>query len=556
MQKLLFATVVALMVGGLLILSAFAGTSAGFISGNASVSVSPTIVVPGGTLVVTLNLNSGYMSGQWFAVYLSSSTCGCISPGDIPLALAVNRAQGYTVGVKIPSNIIAGQTYYIKVTDDFKDAISAPISVVSGSSSNIVLNSTSGYVGSQVSMILRNMPANTALNVYWDTTTNQLTSVSTDGLGYGSGVITVPASTMGTHDIIVGTSSQVYAVALFSVEPYVTVTPATGGFAIKSGSAYQNVVISGTGLPAGTISADSMSVTNGGYYPLGAVYNPSETVAATGTNAGVLSGFQATVAPGLPNGVNYYVEFQVAGQSVLSQPFGASQATTTGSFSVTYSPTSGGKGTLVQLYGYGFSSSNSVEISLVMQGTSFSVGTFSTDVNGGLSATFSVPEAPSTIDNQGSSYTLQVVDEGSHVSKDVGSFTVLTAASTTQLTIQPGQTLSVVINGAPYTFNLTPSYYGQAVVYLNNQPVNVTLSSSQTVQTVTGSTVKLGSYGNNIHSGSNGYFPLYAGSPVTLEIQIPKFFTVGQTLTLTIYGESLVTGQFYTLTMQLNAYVG
>lgn len=536
--------------------------ASGFITG-ASISVNPEAATQGSYVVVDLHL--GYMSGQWYAVFLSSNSVPNITPGDIPLKLAVNRAtQGYQTVVRIPSNLKAG-TYYIKLSDDFGDCVLASL-LVSQSSSNVLLQPSSGPTGSLVRVYLENSQPVSSVNVLWNSPAAvPVASASTDSLGFAATGFNVPAnSTMGENAVIVevGSPSKEY-VSFFDVLPNISVSPAGGGFSVPAGQAYQQAEISGTGLPPGELSQDSISVWSGGSEVSGAL-NSAAFVSASGPSAGKLSPISVTISSALNPGYSYYLEMDIGGRVVTSGNFGASLPNSA-SPQVGFTPASGYVGSEIRAYGYGFSADSTIDVALVHGGQpiSYSVATTS-DANGGFSIRFYVPDTPSSFDYSPGSYELVVTDSVSGTSVDAGSFGVLPTPDPSSLLAGPGGTMEIYFSGLPVTFNLSAAH-GGPILNLNGHPVNVSLLLSNgsivPLQEATSSGVKLYTTGGSIVTDSNGDFPYFSTSKTTqsavLIIQVPKDFKLESFLTVTIYGRSLVqTGATYSLSIYTFVMVG
>lgn len=532
---LAFATTVLMLVSSLPLASSFIT--------NATVSLSPSVSTPGSEVQVTLNL--GYMSGQWYAVYLSSNGYSAITPGDIPLRLAVNRAiQGYTVAVRIPSNVQPG-TYYIKVTDDFRDsAIStSPLDVVSSGSSDVRLLPSQGFVGSSAALYAWGLPANSHVSVYWGSSGSGgtlLSSATSDRNGYVYATFSVPDSVMGPQPVIV-TSGSVSLVAFFNVEPDVVVQPTSGGFAVASGSAYQQVSIEGTGLPDGQVTQNSIFVYEGG----GVVSGVNSAAQQVSPN-GVLAQFTGTILGALSPGDSYYMVLTVGSTGIDSQFFGASTPNPS-EMGARLSSSSAQVGFNVALYGYGFGASGSVNLTFSLGAISDTM-TFRADPMGGVYAAFALPPLPSVVGGSGSGYTVTVKDKATGSTITLPSFLVLPSGFVNSTLPLPGSWIQVSLYGLPYTFNLSAPV-GAPVVELDGHPVNMSFLNGNTVQVVKGSSVSLSTYGSSFLSSASGALP-------TFMIQVPSIYTPGTELTITVYGRSLSGSGSYTVTFYLSVIVG
>jgi hypothetical protein len=369
---------------------------------------------------------------------------------------------------------------------------------------------------------------------------------------------------MGENAVIVevGNPPKEY-VSFFDVLPSISVNPASGGYSLTAGQAYQQVEISGTGLPPGELSQNSISVWSGGSEVSGAL-NSAASVSAGGPSAGKLSPLQVTISSALAPGYSYYLEMDVGGTVFTSGDFLASQPNSP-SPQAGFTPGSGLIGSEIRAYGYGFSADSVIDVALVQGGhTISSLASTVSDANGGFSTRFYLPDMPSSFDYASGSYELVVTDSSSGTSVDAGPFSVLPTPDTSALLAEPGGTLQISFSGFPFTFNLSAAD-GRPVLLLNGLAVNASLmlanGSVVALQEATSKGVKLYSLGGSVVTDSSGNFPFFSTSKTTqsavLIIQVPTDFKLESFLTVTIRGSSLVqTTTTYFLSVNTYVLVG
>jgi hypothetical protein len=239
------------------------------------------------------------------------------------------------------------------------DSVAASADIVFTVRTRLVLGTTQGTVGSQISLAGTGYDYNSVMTFFWDgeiITTNQIVTSST---GAFSANLTAPPGTTGTHTIRAADYSTRYASASFTIFPSLALTPATGA----PGS---TVTITGRGFRPN----DQMSITYNGA-PL-ATQPPTPVTDAAGS-------FSATFTVPAGTSGNYIVR---ASDGVF-----VANATFAVALNITVVPAIGSVGTGLTISGSGFTPSGQVVLSY--DGQDFA--TVSADANGAVTASFKVP---------------------------------------------------------------------------------------------------------------------------------------------------------------------
>lgn len=297
---------------------------------------SPTSLAVGATTTITLN-GTGFQVGDTFAASSSTAPLTNILVGGVTTyhsAITAIPASGNlnSVGLILSSGLSATGPYNIVFTYDqagvtpetFTNAIY--VSKPTESNLGIALSTTSGTVGSSLTVTYWNLPAS-ATTITMDGTT--FTGTTPDANGFGSYPLSagVPAMPAGTYLIIVSASNQ-YVSAPFTVTSKITIK---GGAVSMSGlytPSGETITVSGTGLAP--LATYSVTDSGSGTAKAITVVTGSLTTDATGsftitysTSISVATGTSVTVSvTGLGISATS-VSYLAAGAVTLSLPSSA-----------------------------------------------------------------------------------------------------------------------------------------------------------------------------------------------------------------------------------------
>ena len=345
----------------------------------------------------------------------------------------------------------------------------ASLQTTNAAITGVSINPTSGPVGTVVTVSGSGAAPGQTVNVYWDGITSWdgtmglLNSTTADYLGNFECEITVPEAYAGDHSVIAAVSVDNYDLAIFTVEPEITLSP-------TSGLPEDTVTVEGTGFGAEeniTLTFDGTDITPedvvttsdlgsfsttfevpdlayGDYtvtatdtaanvatatFTIGAAITLSPTEGPAGAlitingrgftniDANVTVTIDGTSAPLVEN-IPVADDGTISGQFIVpSLAVGDyvvtvtdTEQTATADFSVTgeteieVSPTYGPAGSTINVWGYNFTNIAGTEVTLALDGTSVG-GTYTTDSSGYFYGTFQVPAVAT------GTYTLTATDE-------------------------------------------------------------------------------------------------------------------------------------------------
>jgi IPT/TIG domain len=320
-----------------------------FVLSPSSGTVSSSVTVSG----------SGFKANAQVTITLGGSTIA-----TIPTPVTTGSTGSFTASFMVPSGSITGSIAGAKTiqANDGTNSASTTFTVLPA----ITLSSTSGNVGSVVTVSGTGYAATSTITLKYDVTTQTTspTTVTTTNFGTISCTFTVSASIAGLHTVTATDASTNAAAATFTVVPVITLNPTTG-------SAGSTVTVSGTG------------------------FGGSKSITVTFNAAAVtLSGTTSTGATGSFTGATFTVPTSTAGVKTVAitdaSSNAASAAFTIGS-SIALSPTLGEVGTSVTVSGAGFAANSVLTATFVGSSLTLS-GTTSTDATGSFSgSTFIVP---------------------------------------------------------------------------------------------------------------------------------------------------------------------
>ncbi len=321
-------------------------------------------------------------------------------------------------------------TYYVYVTYSAGNkGIRAAVSFTVVTASVLTLSQTTGAVGAEVQITGNGFGDRESIAIKYDGNKVYIESgaQTTDRDGRFQSTILIPRSTAGKHTItVVGGDSRAEAKDEFTVEPRITVTPA-------SGAAGDYITVTGTGFGRGvnlSISFDGIKMTT------------NETTDMDGS-------FQVTFAA-LPRGAgSCYVEARDENDNSNRVRFTLAPA------AISLSPAAGYVGIQVTVSGTGFKASSSIPIIF----DNDLVKTASTDSYGRFTASFNVPFRVAGI------YNIKVSDG---VNTTVAIFSIIISASISPVTsvASPGHVgTELTVSGAGFTVGgiVTITYDGNQV---------------------------------------------------------------------------------------------
>jgi IPT/TIG domain len=584
---------VTLLVTALALL-ACAGVAAGYFtattttggSGAASAAsvgqgATPTTTLVGQSVTVSWTastLSNGHaVDGYLVRRYDTNGNLQTIGSGCSGTIAALNCTEAgvpaggwqYTVTPLIGSNWVGQES-----------AKSATVTIVTAA---ITLGAASGHVGDAVSVSGSGYPASSTITATYDgaaLTLNGTTTTTSGGAIPANVSFAVPASTAGTHTVLVSAGGQ-SAGATFTVHPQIALTPNNGvagtsdtitatGFAASSsltatfgGSAValtpsttsssggltatytvpgqatgmHTVVVSDASSNSAsatyTINTPSISLTPG-------AANVGATVAVSGSNfpagsaltatydggALTLQGTTTTTASGaIPAGVTFTVPASTAGGHAVSVSAGGLSAgqTLTVQPQITLTPTSGGAGSSGSISGTGFAAGSA--LGGTFNGAAITLGgTTSTGANGSFSgATYTVPG------DAAGGYTVAVKDASSNGAQATYTITfgplaklVLSAAGGNPTA---GSADNLTITAEDSAGNTVSSYTGDKSLTFTGASSSPS-GTHPTVSDKSGTAVNFGSpatitfAGGSASSGSgkNGVMTLYKAGSASITV--------------------------------------
>ena len=327
----------------------------------------------------------------------------------------------FTLTMDVPGNLTPG-IYVIKAEDEDNVTIKAETSFQVLLNSILALSTSTGNVGSAVTVTGTNFAPNTALNILFDTRT--IGNVTTDALGNFSKEITIPAAACGVHIIKVGDSQQNY-----TVTSKMTLDK-------TQGVAGTTVTATGSGFAAGTT--------------ITAKFNGA-AVALTSTVTDVAGNFTTSfTVPAIATGT-YVVE--IAAGNVLTANFNILETEVVDPAAIALNTSTVKVGDIINITGTNFAAG--ANIALTIDGDAvFGATPITTTTNGAFATSLIIPTIA------GGAHTLSVTD-GTNT-KTV-QFTVTAKASMTPTSGNVGSSVTVSGDGFIANTNLTIKYDGVAV---------------------------------------------------------------------------------------------
>jgi len=328
----------------------------------------------------------------------------------------VNSAGNINTSFQVPT--LARGQYQVTVTTGALDTSNTALFTITP---EITLGTSSGPVGTQVAVNGRGFYANSDVTLLFD----GRTMATVQALTYGSffnAVITVPASTKGTHTITafdtIGSTSGVS----FSVLPSINVTNTNVGVG-------DQIAINGNGFAA------SSNITI--YWDGGAVGGISATTSASGSFTS-----------------NFTIPPSSRGQhTIRARDASANSASTilTVAQKMTLSPTTGSTGDSITIAGTGFSANRQLTILYDGAPIATSPSSFFTDSSGSFTASFIVPAG------RAGTYRVEASDGINTSSADLVAVVKATISPETSVT-SPGHVgMELTIDGTGFKANSTVS---------------------------------------------------------------------------------------------------
>ncbi len=212
-------------------------------------------VVPG----LVLTPSSGIVGSTSTATGTGFGGAASVSVTWSPLSLALcaataNATGSFACAFTVPSAVHGG--HVVTATDSLTDSATATFTV----GAELVLTPASGLVGSSTTATGTGFAGGSAVTLTWSGPTTSLSctsgSLTTSGTGSFTCAFTVPSAPIGGHTVTAVDASSNSASAVFTVGPYITVSP-TSGSAEGYGITGTTVTVSGAGFTAG----DTVTVT-------------------------------------------------------------------------------------------------------------------------------------------------------------------------------------------------------------------------------------------------------------------------------------------------------
>ena len=303
----------------------------------------------------------------------------------------------------------------------------------------ITLDDSTGNVGDTLSVDGAGFTGSTTVTIYYDSTSVGTDTTNANG-SFDNFTFTVPASTVGDHDVAGRDATGYSPDVSFEVSPEIAISPATGAVG-------DTVTVSGTGFAA----SKSVDITFDGSTVEDATTNTSGSFPATT--------FQV---PSTSRG-SHTIKAEDASNNDAT-------ATFTVSASITLNPSTGSAGTIVTITGTGFGSVRPVTITYNAQSVATNPSSVTTNSAGYFSATFTAPAGLA------GTYVVQASD-GTNTA--TASFTSTTDATISPVTsaASPGYVgMPVTITGIGFTPSGTATVtYALTVsesTTLDSEPIN------------------------------------------------------------------------------------
>jgi hypothetical protein len=360
----------------------------------------------------------GFTANSTYTVYWSSTTSlttGTVSAtGTISIYFAVpTYTYIYTRG-----------SYPITVTTSAGDTSNAVYFTIIP---QVVLSTSSGYVGAQITVTGSGFYPSSSVTIYFDSTA--VVTTTTTSSGTFSSVINIPSSYRGAHSVTANDGYGASSAITFTILPKVTITPTLAAVG-------DQITISGTGFAA------SQSVT--------IYFDDTSTSSATTDSLGTVSQTSFTV-PASAWG-SHTIRIQDASGNYATATFSTKQG-------ITLTPTSGPIGTMVTVSGKGFNANTGITITL--DDVPVTTTTVITDTDGSFSTTLNIPAS------SGGAHQIKASD-GTNI--DTKTFTI-----TATITVNPTSGYvgtKVTVNGAGFLGSATVS------ITFNNVSVKTVLTNT------------------------------------------------------------------------------
>ena len=419
-------------------------------------TITPSVTVTGassGIVGSTVTLSgSGFAASSVLTVKFGATT--------VTLSVTSSNVDGAFTSATftVPAGTVdsVAGAHNIVVSDAVPN--SAPAVAFTITPSVTVTGSSSGIVGSTVTLSGNGFAASSTLTVKFGATTVTLsvTSSNVDGAFTGA-TFTVPAGTVdsvaGAHNIVVSDAVPNSAPAVvFTITPSVTVTGASSGIVGSS------VTLSGSGFAASSTLTVKFGAT-------------TVTLSVASSNVdGAFTGATFTVPAGTVDSVAGAHNIVVSDAVPNSAP--AVSFTITPSVTVTGS-SSGIVGSTVTLSGSGFAASSVLTVKF--GGTTVTLSVTSSNVDGAFTgATFTVPAG--TVDSVAGAHNIVVSDAATPTPNSAtASFTVTASVSLGASSGNVGSTVTVSGSGFAASSMITIKFAGTAQ---STSPSTVTTSSS------------------------------------------------------------------------------
>jgi hypothetical protein len=359
---------------------------------------------------------SGFTEGKTYTIHFGSVT---ITPSNN----VIDSGGVFSNHFNVPD--LSSGRYDVWVTTDVDDSTPKNFQIKVVINPVVTIPSTAGYVGDQVTVSGSGFTASTNARVLFDgAILGNAVATTSDG-GFPNTVITIPATTAGSHTISASDSTgKVTPTLSFVVSPKITLTQTSGG-------AGDQVTVNGNGFAA----SQSLSV------HFDSVLVPGS--AATDAN-GTFNNLTFTV-PASGRG-NHTVEVK-GGTNSVSATFTIAQ-------DITLSPPTGAAGTVVSISGTGFTPGQTAVVKYNSIQIATNPSSLAVNSNGAFSGSFTVSgaagaylvEASDGTLTSSSSFTLVVA--GSLAPKEVNVGTTISINATG---FTPGATVNIAVDSVQVT---------------------------------------------------------------------------------------------------------
>ncbi len=467
-----------------------------------TVSVSPSTVVPGGTIYLTAS-GSGFQAFQQVSVYISPTVTGLgpyalwttdasgnLSIPSYPILIPGNATYGtYSVNVNVVSSSSSYSAYvyttFVVGTSTGTAIAISPTSVVPGQPFTV---SGSGWTGSGLKVTI-SFPTLTSIGTSIVTETQSGT--------FTSPYIYVPVSTSAGTYTVQATENYVPSGGVAkSATGVITVSGTTGTSSVTLNPLGTTTTV--TAVPGGTISVTGLGFLGLGYVTL---ICSSLGISSSVTDNGGTFYTTLTVPTTAAIGTYVLTATEVGGTRVAYATIQVSSTTSTSGTTLTTTPTTALPGASVVLSGYGYTAGAAVTISGL--GSTFTTYALS---SGYISTSISVPSTEPY-----ASYLITAQDVYGHVAT-----AYLTVGTADTVSVSPTSGVagtSVTVTGTGFTSGELVTF-GLATgtttsTYISGTTVSFTasggtISGTYTVpSTQAAGTYELLAYGNS--SGSVAY---------------------------------------------------